>query len=95
MLDLKTFIELCIKKKGYTYTEFVERVNRIKFKLGDKGIMRINNISEILNSNRDIDERTLLIWEVALDLPENTLVNLSSKRGKTKKNNEVREKLRK
>lgn len=97
MLDLKTYIDLCIKKKKWTYTEFVNRVNYYKKILGDKGVMRVNNISEILNSGRAIDEKTLIIFEKVLGLKENSLYQYSVKskdRSVIEKNKKIRERLR-
>ena len=96
MLDLKTYISLVLKKKNITYDELCRRMNMIKYKLGDKGIVRKPNISEMLNASRSVDERTLLIMEKALELPMDSLVKLS--KGTTlptkRQNNALREVLK-
>lgn len=78
MMDLRTFLRMCLKKKGYTYETFCNEVNCIKFQLGDKGIIRNSNLSNILNGDEGVSDRTLLIFEKALGLPENTLVNMNN-----------------
>ena len=77
MLDVKSYIQLVLKKKKLTYEEFCRRINLVKAFLGDKGIVRPSNISEILHKPRGLDEKTLLIMEVALELPMDSLTKLN------------------
>lgn len=78
MMDVKTYIQMILKKKKLTYEEFCNRINIVKRYIGDSGKFRRPNLAEIFNTDRAIEERTLLIFEAALELPIDTLTKYSS-----------------
>jgi transcriptional regulator with XRE-family HTH domain len=95
-MDVKEYLKLVLKKKGLTYEEFCNEVNKVKASLGDKSIIRRSNLSNYFNSDEKASIKTLIIYEKALGLKPDTLVNMvddSSFITTKRKNKKVREKL--
>lgn len=77
MITVQEFVKKILIKKGWGITKFAEEINKIRTKLGLRGKVRKQNISNILNSEKKlIGYKTALIWEKTLNLPENSLVKM-------------------
>ena len=76
MMNVIDYVNLILKKKKMTRTEFCRRINEVESKLGDKRTY-IENITNWLNNKTTRRAVTLLKWEKALGLMEGTLVHLT------------------
>lgn len=78
MMNIREYIELVLSKKKLTRREFCDRINKIEEKLGEKK-SNYQNITNYLNGTDDkhnIGYKMALKMEKALDLPNDTLINM-------------------
>jgi hypothetical protein len=78
MLNINEYIELVLSKKKMTRREFCEKINKIEEKLGEKKT-NYQNITNYLSDTTDthnIGYKMALKMEKALDLPNDTLINM-------------------
>ena len=78
MISILDYINLILDKKKITRTELTKRINKIEEKLGEKKTTT-QNITNYLNhtdENHNIGYKMALKIEKALDLPDDTLVNM-------------------
>ena len=78
MLSIRDYIVLVLDKKKMTRREFTEKINQIEEKLGEKK-SSTQNITNYLNGTDDkhnIGYKMALKMEKALDLPNDTLINM-------------------
>ena len=78
MLNIRDYIVLVLDKKNMTRREFTEKINQIEEKLGEKKTTT-QNITNYLNGTDDkhnIGYKMALKMEKALDLPNDTLINM-------------------
>lgn len=100
MMTVSDYIKLILKKKKWTLNQFAEAINKVKLKANILTKTTASNISNFLNQ---VDEghilrpKQLVIWEKALDLPNDTLLNMvelpKSKEG-IEELNKLKEKVR-
>ena len=99
MISVKEIIKKILKKKGWTLTKFAEEINIIREKAGLKGKTTKQNIWNCLNDKKkNIRYTTLVIWEKALKLPEDSLCQMVRQPvgSKAKKNlDEIKKRVRK
>jgi len=78
MLNIREYIMLVLNKKKMTRAEFCKKINNIEEKLGEKK-SSTQNITNYLNGTDDkhnIGYKMALKMEKALDLPNDTLINM-------------------
>ena len=78
MLNIREYIDLVLMKKHMTRREFCNKINQIEEKLGEKK-STVQSVTNWLNGTDDkhnIGYRTALKMEKALDLPDDTLINM-------------------
>lgn len=79
MIDVCEYIRYILKKKGWTLREFADEINKVKLHAGLNGKTTETNISNFLNRTDDkhiLRPKQLVIWEKALNLKSNTLVDM-------------------
>ncbi|MBQ2870507.1 hypothetical protein IJE86_02270 [bacterium] len=77
MISVEDFIKKILQKKNWSITKFTEEINKVKKQAGIKSITRKQNVSNYLNDiNKPLGIRTLISWEKALGLPDDTLCNM-------------------
>lgn len=97
MMNVNDYIELILEKKGWSKMDLCRALNKLEARLGD---MRTSKqyINEYMSGNMPFRPKVLAKWEIALDLPEGTLMNLVAqpitKEGKDELKNTI-ERLRK
>ncbi len=100
MISVEEFIRDILKKKKWSLSKFADEINKVKEHVGIKTKTTKQNISNFLNQLKlhDLRPKQLVIWEKALGLKEDTLVNMvappKSKNGK-KELEEMKKKVRK
>lgn len=77
MMNISEYVDLILRKKKMSRTDFAKRINRIEEKLGDSRTT-VTNITNYLNGYHSIGRRAAARWEVALDLEEGTLLRMVS-----------------
>lgn len=75
MIDVAGYIKLILQKKKWTYRKLCDELNKIEQKLGDKRT-KVENISNYLNGQLPFRPKVLVKYELALDLPFNTLISM-------------------
>lgn len=78
MLNIREYIILVLHKKKMTRADFCKKINKIEDKLGEKKSTN-QNITNYLNGTDDkhnIGYKMALKMEKALDLPDDTLINM-------------------
>lgn len=78
MMNIREYIDLVLSKKKLTRREFCNKINKIEEKLGEKK-SNYQNITNYLNGTDDkhnIGYKMALKMEKALDLPNDTLINM-------------------
>ena len=78
MMNIREYIDLVLMKKKITRREFCNKINKIEEKLGEKKT-NFQNITNYLNGTDDkhnIGYKMALKMEKALDLPDDTLINM-------------------
>ena len=78
MMNIREYIDLVLMKKKITRKEFCDKINKIEEKLGEKKT-NFQNITNYLNGTDDkhnIGYKMALKMEKALDLPDDTLINM-------------------
>lgn len=78
MLNIREYIELVLSKKKMTRKQFCDEINKIEDKLGEKKT-NYQNITNYLSGSTDthnVGYKMALKMEKALDLPNDTLVNM-------------------
>lgn len=78
MMNIREYIDLVLSKKKMTRAEFARKINEIEEKLGEKKTNH-QNITNYLNGTDDkhnIGYKMALKMEKALDLPNDTLINM-------------------
>ena len=78
MMNIREYIDLILSKKKITRREFCNKINKIEEKLGEKKT-NYQNITNYLNGTDDkhnIGYKMALKMEKALDLPNDTLINM-------------------
>lgn len=101
MISINEYIEVILKKKKWTLRQFADEINKVKVSIGILTKTTPQNISNFLNQadNKHIlRPKQLVIWEKALSIPYDTLLNMveppKSKNG-IKKLEELKRKVRK
>ncbi len=77
MMNVGEYVDLILKKKKITRTEFTKRINRVEEKLGDTRTT-VTNVTNYLNGYHAIRPKAVAKWEVALGLDEGTLLKMVS-----------------
>lgn len=77
MMNICEYVDLILKKKKMTRTEFTKRINEVESKLGDSRTT-ITNVTNYLNGYHSIGRKAAARWEIALDLEEGTLIRMVS-----------------
>lgn len=78
MMNIRDYINLVLMKKKMTRTAFCKEINKIEEKLGEKKSTN-QNITNYLNGTDDkhnIGYKMALKMEKALNLPDDTLINM-------------------
>ena len=78
MLNINEYIDLVLTKKRMSRRDFCKEINKIEDKLGEKKT-NYQNITNYLNGTDDkhnIGYKTALKMEKALNLPNDTLLNM-------------------
>ena len=78
MMNIRDYIILILDKKKMTRAEFTRKINEIEDKLGEKKTTN-QNITNYLNGTDDkhnIGYKMALKMEKALNLPDDTLLNM-------------------
>ena len=78
MMNIRDYISLILEKKKMTRREFCLKINKIEEKIGDKKT-NFQNITNYLNGTDDkhnIGYKMALKMEKALNLPDDTLLNM-------------------
>ena len=78
MMNIREYIMLVLQKKKMTRADFCKKINEIEDKLGEKK-SSTQNITNYLNGTDDshnIGYKMALKMEKALDLPNDTLINM-------------------
>ena len=78
MMNIREYIIIVLEKKKMTRREFCNKINEIEEKLGEKK-SNYQNITNYLNGTDDkhnIGYKMALKMEKALDLPNDTLINM-------------------
>lgn len=78
MMNIRDYIMLVLEKKKLTRVEFCKKINSIEEQLGEKK-STVQNITNYLNGTDDkhnIGYKMALKMEKALDLPDDTLINM-------------------
>lgn len=78
MMSIRDYIDLILTKKRLTRADFCKKINKIEEKLGEKKTTT-QNITNYLNGTDDehnIGYKMALKMEKALDLPDDTLINM-------------------
>ena len=78
MMNIREYIIIVLEKKKMTRREFCNKINKIEEKLGEKKT-NYQNITNYLNGTDDkhnIGYKMALKMEKALDLPNDTLINM-------------------
>lgn len=100
MMNVKDYIKGLLKKKRWTLSRFAIEINKVKFYAGINTKTTVQNISNFLNQVDDkhlLRPKQLVIWEKALGLSEDTLVNmveLPRSKGGLKSLEEIKKKVR-
>lgn len=79
MITVNEYIKSVLSKKGWTLSVFAEEINKVKIKAGINSKTTSQNVSNFLNQvdNKHIlRPKQLCIWEVALNLPYDSLCNM-------------------
>ncbi len=77
MLNVSDYIKIILKKKKWTNVKLCEELNKLEDKIGDSKTQK-QNISGYFNGAYPFRPKILAKWEVVLDLPLGTLVNMVS-----------------
>ena len=75
MLNVSDYIELLLKKMGLSRTDLCREINRVEARLGEKRTTP-QNINSYFKGEWAFRPKILAKWEVALRLPEGTLMNM-------------------
>ena len=75
MINVNDYIKLLLKKKKWSNKQLCEELNKIEAKLGDSRTTP-QNITNYLNGQHNIRPKWLAKVEVALNLPQNTLISM-------------------
>lgn len=78
MMNIRDYISLVLEKKKMTRAKFTRKINEIEDKIGDKK-STTQNITNYLNGTDDkhnIGYKMALKMEKALELPDDTLINM-------------------
>jgi len=94
MMGVGEYVDLILKKKKITRTEFTKRINEVEKLLGDSRTT-VTNITNYLNGYHSIGRKAAARWEVALDLEEGTLLRMVSEPLSLEGSKEFREYMKK
>lgn len=101
MITVNDYIKAILKKKKWKLQQFADEINKVKAKANISSKTTPQNISNFLNQVDDkhvLRPKQLVIWEKALDLPDDTLINMvelpKSKDG-IEELNKIKERVRK
>ena len=75
MISAIDYINLVLKKKGWTRAEFARQINLVEEKIGDSRTTA-QNVTNYLNGQHALRPKWLAKVEVALGLPTYTLINM-------------------
>ena len=78
MMNIREYINLVLTKKKMTRADFCKEINKIEAQIGEKK-SNYQNITNYLNGTDDkhnIGYKMALKMEKALDLPDDTLINM-------------------
>ena len=78
MIDIYMYIRQLLNKKGWTLQKFADEINAVKKESGINSITTRQNISNFLNHTKahELRPKMLVIWEKALGLKDDTLINM-------------------
>lgn len=78
MLSINEYIDLVLTKKRMTRRDFCREINKIEEKLGEKktNYQNITNYLSNADDNHNIGYKMALKMEKALNLPNDTLLNM-------------------
>ena len=78
MMNIREYIDLVLMKKRMTRRDFCREINKIEEKLGEKktNYQNITNYLSESSDNHNIGYKMALKMEKALNLPDDTLVNM-------------------
>ena len=97
MLNVSNVIDLILKKKGWSKSDLCRALNKLEARLGEARTS-IPVITGYFNDKDAFRPKVLAKWEIALDLPEGTLMKMVAppitKEGKEELKNTI-ERLRK
>lgn len=75
MIDTSTIVKLTLKKKNWTNMDLVRKINELEDSVGDKEKTVRQNLTNYLNGYHDWGYKFTRKVEVALGLPNKTLLN--------------------
>lgn len=75
MIGIAEYVDLILRKKKLSRTEFVKKINEIESRLGESRTTS-QNITNYLNGYHSIGRKAAARWEVALGLEEGTLLRM-------------------
>ena len=80
MITVNEFVRQLLKKKQWSLSKFAEEINKVKESAEIHSKTTKQNISNFLNQTKlhDLRPKQLVIWEKALGLKDDTLVNMVS-----------------
>ena len=76
MMTISDYIKLILKKKDWTNAKFADEINKVNARIGEKKIFP-QNITNMLNDDRNVSIKTLVKFEVALGLKQGSLTRLA------------------
>lgn len=94
MINVSDYIKLILKKKKWTNVKLCEELNKIEEKIGDSKTQK-QNISSYFNDLCPFRPKILAKWEVALDLPQGTLINMVAPPSSREAQKELKEYIKK
>jgi hypothetical protein len=75
MINVSDYIKLVLEKKRWNKTKLCSEINKIEARLGEKRTTN-QNITNYLNGMWAFRPKILAKWEIALELPMGTLMNM-------------------
>lgn len=79
MISVNDYIKTLLKKKKWTLKQFAEEINKVKLEINITTKTTPQNISNFLNQVDDkhiLRPKQLVIWEKALGIPYDSLLNM-------------------
>lgn len=79
MISVNEYIKAILKKRKWTLKQFAEEINKVKLEINITTKTTPQNISNFLNQVDDkhiLRPKQLVIWEKALGIPYDSLLNM-------------------